>query len=615
MSGVHGDDNSEMSEDELVRLKDEMEKMYGNKNPWNWSMAILGGLIGGVAGTALMMYLILDTEDSAPLYDANGTLLSGPPPPPPSITLEKAQFEYSLGLLLGIVLGAVATMAYMGVRLIMYHRDDPFKKQVEAMREVVRKKEQMRIERHDEVIYYDAGTAHGCCFSFWCRPHYGKITSERVIYSAPSATKDGEDEPSDSVLKRICRCLDLRTMWSRKVESVDIEHMLDVGVSQTCMQMITNVGDVTIHLVAGSDTSIVKDERDKLLQALSVNPEKKKKLLEKEEETIRERIEDLKTALHTARDLQPLQALVHTAENEVKRLVDVGMKVAAEKQEEYYEPHPRPQTDQEKQDANAANKVVVKDVKRPYMVLDTMSCTPPPPQPHARTACTRQARRPRQAPTPHAHSIQWSESTAGQPRLIHARAHAHARPRMTPLPHPPTHDGRQDRQGGRLREEGAEQAGPSRQGGRGDQPAQGRADRCRHRHVRQRVGDGRGGDEARDGGAHQARAGGGRRREHRDGRGGARQGGRVGGGGDGGPRREAGRGRGAAGGQGDRAARRRGQEEWRLRHQAHERDRRARAHHPGARGARRSAAGRARRRAEPRQAAQVASVCGKCGRG
>ena len=166
MSGVHGDDNSEMSEDELVRLKDEMEKMYGNKNPWNWSMAILGGLIGGVAGTALMMYLILDTEDSDPLYDANGTLLAGPPPPPPSITLEKAQFEYSLGLLLGIVLGAVATMGYMGVRLIMYHRDDPFKKQVEAMREVVRKKEQMRIERHDEVIYYDAGTAHGCC-STW----------------------------------------------------------------------------------------------------------------------------------------------------------------------------------------------------------------------------------------------------------------------------------------------------------------------------------------------------------------------------------------------------------------------------------------------------------------
>ena len=56
-------------------------------------------------------------------------------------------------------------MAYMGVRLIIYHQNDPFKKHVQQMREVIRKIEQLRIEQHDEVVYYDAGEAHGCCFS------------------------------------------------------------------------------------------------------------------------------------------------------------------------------------------------------------------------------------------------------------------------------------------------------------------------------------------------------------------------------------------------------------------------------------------------------------------
>ena len=47
--------------------------------------------------------------------------------------------------------------------------------------------------------------------------------------------------------------------------------------------------------------------------------------------------------------------------------------MAREKSEEYFEPHPRAQNKAEQQDTNSSNKVVVKDVKRPYMVLDTMS--------------------------------------------------------------------------------------------------------------------------------------------------------------------------------------------------------------------------------------------------
>ena len=370
-SGEHGADNNEMSLEEIEQQKQEFMKAYGNQHPWRWGLAVLGAMIGGIIGTGIAMYFVLGADpqlDPEPIV--NGSTVELPPSPPAMIQPERAQFLYSLGLLLGTLSGLLLTMAYMGVRLIIYHKNDPFKKHVQQMREVIRKKEQLRIERHDEVVYYDAGEAHGCCFSCFCRPHYGKITSERVIYSAEPSAEDAEN--TLQMAKKCCNFLP--SLWQRKVESVDIEHMLDVSVSQSCMQMITNVGDVTIHLVAGSDTSILKDERDKLLNALAVDTaEKKQKLLAKDEETVTERIQDLKTALHTARDLPELRHLVQTAENEVRRLVEIGRTVAREKSEEYFEPHPRAQNKAEQQDTNSSNKVVVKDVKRPYMVLDTMS--------------------------------------------------------------------------------------------------------------------------------------------------------------------------------------------------------------------------------------------------
>ena len=96
------------------------------------------------------------------------------------------------------------------------------------MREIIRKREQEKIEMHDEIIYYDAGTAHSNCFSFFCCPHYGKITSERVIYSAQPPPK------TRNLLKRLVACFDISALWKRKVETMDIDHLLDVGVAQAC---------------------------------------------------------------------------------------------------------------------------------------------------------------------------------------------------------------------------------------------------------------------------------------------------------------------------------------------------------------------------------------------
>ena len=43
--------------------------------------------------------------------------------------------------------------------------------------------EQGILERHNEFVYYDAGSMQSRLFRFLCCPHYGKITSERILYS------------------------------------------------------------------------------------------------------------------------------------------------------------------------------------------------------------------------------------------------------------------------------------------------------------------------------------------------------------------------------------------------------------------------------------------------
>jgi hypothetical protein len=73
----------------------------------------------------------------------------------------------------------------MACFVIYWHRNNPFKEHIKKWRELMRMREQEQMQRHKEFVYYDSVTAAPSgCYSFWCCPHYGKITSERVIYSA-----------------------------------------------------------------------------------------------------------------------------------------------------------------------------------------------------------------------------------------------------------------------------------------------------------------------------------------------------------------------------------------------------------------------------------------------
>ena len=78
-------------------------------------------------------------------------------------------------------------------------------------------------------VYYDAGIQQGCFYRFLCCPHFGKITSERVIYS--------EYPKLDTSFNRnVClRVFDfLLYFWNKKVESMDYDLVLDVSVQQSC---------------------------------------------------------------------------------------------------------------------------------------------------------------------------------------------------------------------------------------------------------------------------------------------------------------------------------------------------------------------------------------------
>ena len=100
-------------------------------------------------------------------------------------------------------------------------------KELAEKRAALRRQEMMKLQAHQEFVYYDAANSHTCCFKFLCCPHYGKITSERVIYSEqllfPSFAC------SCDYLKRV-----ISYPWAKKVHSMDVEHVTDVSVEQSC---------------------------------------------------------------------------------------------------------------------------------------------------------------------------------------------------------------------------------------------------------------------------------------------------------------------------------------------------------------------------------------------
>ena len=69
---------------------------------------------------------------------------------------------------------------------------------------------------HHEFVYYDAGREQGRCYRLFCCPHYGKITSERVLYSKMVGEDFSLWKPR-TWLTFVTRC------WNHDVQSLDYD--------------------------------------------------------------------------------------------------------------------------------------------------------------------------------------------------------------------------------------------------------------------------------------------------------------------------------------------------------------------------------------------------------
>lgn len=114
------------------------------------------------------------------------------------------------------------------------------------------------IERHDEFVYYDAAREHGRMYQLLCCPSYGKITSKRIIYSAPNPVDLG----IPCIPEWVTGC------WCKKIETMDYRLIDDVSVEQTFMDFISGSGTVKVHCHGSSDPSIIAEERKRLVEAL-----------------------------------------------------------------------------------------------------------------------------------------------------------------------------------------------------------------------------------------------------------------------------------------------------------------------------------------------------------
>ena len=104
----------------------------------------------------------------------------------------------------------------------------------------------------------------------------------------------------------------------KDVESLDYDYVLDVSVDQSCFEQIGNVGNIQLHCEAGSDLSVIKDERARIVRALKAQDEAA-----------------LRKALLSAGNIRPLRKLVNRAKNEIVKLQEKRRKQCAEQGQEF----------------------------------------------------------------------------------------------------------------------------------------------------------------------------------------------------------------------------------------------------------------------------------------
>eukprot|EP00937_MAST-01D_sp_MAST-1D-sp2_P006570 g6570.t1 len=150
------------------------------------------------------------------------------------------------GLIHGAVWSAAATALVMWLHALRHAEQAAGRRRAKMLAEA------RKGASNPEHVYYDAEDTHDCAYRTFCCPAYGKVTSQRVIYSEPA-------EGAGAALAACC--------CARELETLDYEKIYDMSVRQhgpcdACMDS----GTLVLH-VSGGDLSSLKRAHRQLFGA------------------------------------------------------------------------------------------------------------------------------------------------------------------------------------------------------------------------------------------------------------------------------------------------------------------------------------------------------------
>ncbi len=334
-----GDEDQDLTRVDIDNFKADQQEKDQMKNRFNVNYVIAGGMLGALMGSLLGALQI-----NKLLWEENAT-----------INYEVAT-STMWGLLLGTTFGAMVVSTVMAC-WIFCNKDARWKAEQAARLEALRRKEQEMIERHDEFVYYDARRGQNRCCKTLCCFHYGKITSERIIYSAnPAWPPNGPRVCAPSSWCRgACRFAFVRRLCcgglEREVEALDYDLIFDISVDQKFYQCCTNTGSIIIHCEAAMDVSMQKTERKRIIRAMQDENEK-----------------DLMNALYTAGNIRPLAEVCAEGRKVLQRLQDARREKCKAEGKPYKIMHAMEATG-----TNTSKNITVRDVVNPYAVMDDIS--------------------------------------------------------------------------------------------------------------------------------------------------------------------------------------------------------------------------------------------------
>ena len=349
---------------DIDKFAAEQKEKDKTKNRFNVNYVVIGGVIGALLGSLLGALQInkFIWRDPCTVYNGTvnlGTFCDGPTSSSCRCPDPQINYEVATSTMWGLLLGC--TLVSMSVSVVMliwiYCNSDARWKAAQAARvEALRRKEQEMIERHDEFVYYDARRSQNrCCKCILCF-HYGKITSERIIYSAnPPWPANG---PKLCSPKTWCRFFSFAVIrrcmcggFERDVEALDYDLIFDISVVQRFYQCATNTGSVVIHCEAAMDVSMQKTERERIILAIKNRDE-----------------EELINALYTSGNIKPLEAICMEGRKVLEELRDERRAKCKAEGKPYVKKYAL-----EKKGTNTSKNIVVRDVVNPYAVMDDIS--------------------------------------------------------------------------------------------------------------------------------------------------------------------------------------------------------------------------------------------------